>query len=318
MAEKAKKVASRAKSTPETHYKKKRSFPLWLVILPLLAIGAFVVAKKMGTEGGGKSASSLKMVEEVDADDVDQWSYANGYAIGKDIQLTTENLPEGQEINKDVIAQAINDVLSENETKLSEEQVQEIYQKRQEAAQAEFAVAAEENKKVGEEYIKTYKSESGVKSTPAGVAYKVLESGDASGEKVGKNVASVLYTGKRTTGEIFDSTADKGENPILFASSNVVKGMGELLESMRPGDKYEMVIPSDLAYGPNGKGPIGPNETIIFELEIVEIMKEKVNQQAQIAPPTEQAPEEVEQTEQAGESNEVSDEELDGETPEEE
>lgn len=283
MAEKAKKTASRATkvaSKTASSTKKKSTFPLWIIVALIAVAGGLFLAKQMS---GGMSIGNMKMIKEVDPASVDQWSYFNGYDMGTKIKASIDQLPEGMEVDNAVVIQAISDVLNEGEMKMTEDQAIEVLEGRNEIAAENFKKLSEKNSAEGAAYIATYKTESGVQEGVNGVPYKVLASG--SGETVGKNVALVQYVGKKIDGEEFDSSFKNGGNPVPFASDGVIPGLGGILETMKVGDKYEIAIPGEQAYAENiVPGVIGPNETLIFEVEVTSVQdREELIKQQQAA-----------------------------------
>lgn len=124
-----------------------------------------------------------------------------------------------------------------------------------------------ENKKAGEAFLDKKAKEAGYQKTPSGIVYKVLTEGK--GEPfTDKDVVMVKYRGTHIDGKEFDSSMD---NPVAFQLNQVVPGFAEMIKLMKPGQKVEVIIPSALAYGPEGREPnIGPNETLVFEMETVD------------------------------------------------
>jgi FKBP-type peptidyl-prolyl cis-trans isomerase len=127
-----------------------------------------------------------------------------------------------------------------------------------------------ESKLAGEAFLAENKTKAGVKTTETGLQYKVITAGDGAlpidGDKV-----KVHYTGKLIDGTVFDSSVDRGE-PAEFSTNQVIPGWTEALKMMPVGSKYELVIPAALAYGDRGTGPIPAGSTLIFEVELLEIL----------------------------------------------
>ena len=119
---------------------------------------------------------------------------------------------------------------------------------------------AEENERLGREYLEKNKSVEGVKVTPSG-----LQPGP-------NGVVTVHYTGELIDGTVFDSSVERGE-PATFAVGQVIPGWVEGLQLMREGSAYRLFIPSNLAYGPHGTGPIQPNSTLIFDVQLIKVEK---------------------------------------------
>jgi FKBP-type peptidyl-prolyl cis-trans isomerase len=199
----------------------------------------------------------------------DTMSYAVGQQIGK--SLTDQKL----ELDVNMLVAGLRDMLAGN-PQLSLEQLQnsmaELQQQQMAKMQAENAKAGEANKAKGEAFLAENKKKPGVMTTPSGLQYKVITEGK--GKKPTKdNTVKVHYTGTLLDGTVFDSSVKRGE-PIEFPLGGVIKGWTEGVQLMSIGSKYMFYIPSDLAYGPNGAGgAIGPNETLIFEVELLDITK---------------------------------------------
>lgn len=134
---------------------------------------------------------------------------------------------------------------------------------------------AQENERLGREYLEKNKDVEGVKVTASGLQYQVVKEGD--GLQPGPNdVVTVHYTGKLIDGTVFDSSVERGE-PATFAVGQVIPGWVEGLQLMREGAAYRLFIPSNLAYGPHGTGPIQPNSTLIFDVQLLKVEKNKHN-----------------------------------------
>ncbi|MBT8218893.1 MAG: FKBP-type peptidyl-prolyl cis-trans isomerase [Bacteroidia bacterium] len=141
------------------------------------------------------------------------------------------------------------------------------------AQQAEAAKQAPINKEEGEKFIAENASKEGVKTTATGLQYKILKSGTGRSPKAEEEV-SVHYEGKLISGKVFDSSIARGE-PTEFFVNQVIPGWTEALQLMKEGDKWQLYIPSNLAYGERGAGgDIGPNATLIFDVELLEVKSE--------------------------------------------
>lgn len=132
------------------------------------------------------------------------------------------------------------------------------------------AEAVEANKKKGEEYLANNKKQKGVVVTPSGLQYQVLKEGTGKKPTAADQV-QVHYHGTLIDGTVFDSTVERGE-PITFHVNRVIPGWTEALQLMKEGSKFRVVIPPELAYRQRGAPPkIGPNETLIFEIELLKV-----------------------------------------------
>ena len=168
---------------------------------------------------------------------------------------------------------AVSDVLSDTESRLSQEQIQEAVATVQQQAQEKQKLAQQAAQEKGMAYLAENAKKEGVTVTESGLQYKELVSGEGEMPTTEDTVV-VHYKGTLIDGTVFDSSYDRGE-PAEFPVTGVIKGWVEALQLMNVGDKFELVIPSDLAYGPRGSGQtIGPDATLVFEVELLEI-KEK-------------------------------------------
>ena len=126
----------------------------------------------------------------------------------------------------------------------------------------------EKNKEEGEKFLAENETKEGVKTLPSGLQYKILSEGSGESPKAG-DIATVNYRGTLIDGTEFDSSYKRGQ-PSTFSVTGVIKGWTEALELMKPGAKWQLFIPSELAYGERGSGQmIGPNATLIFDVELV-------------------------------------------------
>ena len=129
------------------------------------------------------------------------------------------------------------------------------------------------NRAAGTEYLAQNANKPGVITTESGLQYRVIKKGEGASPKLDDTV-EVHYTGRLIGGEVFDSSVERGQ-PVTFPVNGVIKGWVEALQLMKPGSKWELTIPSELAYGPGGtaNGRIGPNATLIFEVELLDVKK---------------------------------------------
>ncbi|SNB58114.1 FKBP-type peptidyl-prolyl cis-trans isomerase FklB [Marinobacter sp. es.042] len=161
----------------------------------------------------------------------------------------------------------------EEAKRMSREEIQQALMTYQQQLQEEQGKQMEElaqkNLDAGETFLAENAEREGVETTESGLQYEVLEQGD--GEKpAATDTVQVHYTGELLSGEVFDSSRERGE-PVTFALNQVIPGWTEGLQLMSEGARYKLYIPSDLAYGPGGNRAIGPNETLVFDVELLEI-----------------------------------------------
>lgn len=141
------------------------------------------------------------------------------------------------------------------------------------ADQGNTQTVAEKNKKAGEDFLNNNKNKAGVITLPNGLQYKIIKPG--TGEKPSaSDIVKVNYEGKLINGTVFDSSYKRGE-PTTFPVSGVIPGWTEALQLMNKGSLWEIYIPASLAYGEQGVPPvIGPNETLVFKVELLDVNKQ--------------------------------------------
>jgi FKBP-type peptidyl-prolyl cis-trans isomerase len=201
--------------------------------------------------------------DKEDMSSVEKFSYALGMDTGR-LLLNLET-----EIDSAAFERGVDDVLKEKEPLLTPEEVAAI--------KGEMYVKihlrqAEKNKKEGEEFLANNKKREGVITTDSGLQYNVIRKGNGPRPKKTDKVR-VHYQGSFVDGTQFDSSYKRGE-PAIFQVDKVIPGWTEALQLMNVGSKYRFFIPSNLAYGEQGSPPyIGPNATLIFEVELLGIEK---------------------------------------------
>jgi len=203
------------------------------------------------------------------ASDKGKLSYAVGWDIGEDIQR------RGAEFDVETIIAAIRDSSSGKEPQVPAEEMvamlTALQQKvRQEQAEA-FQKLAAENQKASEEFLAANLKKNGIVALPSGIQYRIIEEGDGARPGMTSTV-KVHYRGSRTDGLEFDSSFARGV-PEEFNVETVLKGWQEVLPLMKTGSTWQVFIPPELAFGARGNPPFGPNETLIFDLKLVEIVK---------------------------------------------
>jgi FKBP-type peptidyl-prolyl cis-trans isomerase len=203
-------------------------------------------------------------------DQKDKASYSIGVSIGKNLK------DQKVDIKTDILVKGLLDAYTGAKTQLTEKEMGEVLTQFQQEimakAQEEAAKKGGENKSKGEKFLADNKNKPGVKTTPSGLQYTVISEGTGP-KPTASSTVKVHYTGKLIDGTTFDSSVDRGE-PIEFPLNGVIKGWTEGVQLMSKGSKYKFFIPSDLAYGDRGAGnAIGPNETLVFEVELLDIVK---------------------------------------------
>lgn len=199
--------------------------------------------------------------------DKEKLSYSLGVTLGQSLAQDVTDL------DLDAFTQAIEDVYADNELAMSEEEMAEALTRFQQEAMAERQAQAEEqaaaNREAGEAFLADNAAEDDVEVTDSGLQYKVLEEGDGASPSADSQV-EVHYEGSLLDGTVFDSSYERGE-PVSFRVNQVIEGWQEALQLMSVGDTWMLYIPSDLAYGPQGQGPIGPHETLTFRVELLDV-----------------------------------------------
>ena len=198
----------------------------------------------------------------------DSVSYAIGMNIGKNFKA------QKVDVSVNVVAKGIQDILDSSKVMMTEEQAQACmmaFQQRMIAKQqAEASVTGEKNKKDGEAFLAATKNKEGVKTTASGLQYKVITMGNGPKPTADQTV-TVHYKGTTIDGKEFDSSYKRGK-PATFGVGQVIKGWTEAVQLMPVGSKWELYIPSELAYGERGAGEnIGPNSTLVFEVELLSV-----------------------------------------------
>ncbi len=228
------------------------------VLCTFLALG--FAATALGQNQPGAPKPEFKTLKE-------KASYTIGTQIGSGIR------DQGFDLDINLIAAGIRDAIA-GKPALSEAEMRETmgaFQQQAMAAQAEKGkVESEKNKKDGAAFLAENKGKQGVQTLPSGMQYQVLKQG--TGKKpTAKDTVTTHYTGQLLSGKVFDSSVQRGE-PATFPVGGVIAGWTEALQLMPVGSKWKLFIPSDLAYGPDGRPPvIGPNALLIFEVELLGI-----------------------------------------------
>ncbi len=195
-----------------------------------------------------------------------------GYSIGMDIGATLKR--QGVEVDAESLARGMKDAFTGGKTLLTEDEARveiEGYQKKMMEKQAEeMKKLGEKNKAEGERFLAENAKKEGVKTLPSGLQYKVIAPGTGKTPKASDSVTT-HYKGTLIDGTEFDSSYRRGQ-PATFPVSGVIPGWTEALQLMKEGAKWQIFLPPSLAYGERGVGrDIGPNSTLIFEVELISV-----------------------------------------------
>lgn len=192
---------------------------------------------------------------------IDSISYALGSLIGTDLKGGGFS-----EINYKIMSAAMERAMKGDSLLMDKMQSNAVLQA---AAMVEMNKKAAENNKINSAFLEKNKTAPGVVTTASGLQYKILKAGTGSKPTSDQRV-KVHYTGKLLDGKVFDSSVERGE-PAVFGVTQVIPGWVEALQLMTVGSKWELYIPSDLAYGPQGNQGIPGNSLLIFEVELLGI-----------------------------------------------
>lgn len=217
-------------------------------------------------------ASQVNAAEKlVLKDKKDKISYSMGIRVGNSLKK------ESIDINTNAFIQGFKDVLSGGKKLMTDQEVNETlmtFQKEMMAKEeARLKELSEKNKKEGEAFLAENGKKEGIVTLPSGLQYKVLTEGTGNMPKLTDKV-SVHYRGTLIDGTEFDSSYTRGK-PETFPVKGIIPGFSEALQLMKVGSKWQLFIPSNLAYGERGAGDdLGPNATLIFEVELLSIKEE--------------------------------------------
>lgn len=201
----------------------------------------------------------------------DRVSYAIGMNVGSGLKK------QSIDVDPNLVFQGLKDALSGGKTLLTEDEVRATFMSLQEEMrakqEAKMKELGETNKKEGEAFLAANKAKEGVVTLPSGLQYKILQAGTGPKPTTADTV-NCNYKGTLINGTEFDSSAKHGGKPATFPVGGVIKGWTEALQLMPTGSKWQLFIPSVLAYGERGAGAdIGPNATLIFEVELLSIQE---------------------------------------------
>jgi FKBP-type peptidyl-prolyl cis-trans isomerase FklB len=194
----------------------------------------------------------------------DKVSYGVGLSVGSNFKK------QGQELNPDALLAGVKDALSGKTPALTENELKETMEAWSKQMEDKQKVVGEKNAADATKFLAENKKKDGVKTTASGLQYKVMKEG-AGAQAKETDTVTVNYRGTLINGTEFDSSYKRGQ-PATFPVNGVIKGWTEALQLMKPGSKYQLFIPADLAYGARAVGPdITPNSALIFEVELLEV-----------------------------------------------
>ena len=229
-----------------------------------LILSCIVIIAVLFSCNGQKPSEKQSLKENaVLATELDSVSYCLGINMGQNLKKSGFD-----EINAEAFAQAMLAVLNGNDTKIDAQQASNILNSYMQNLKQKKGKA---NLEKGKAFLANNKSKEGVVVLPSGLQYKVLKEGPGPKPTL-QNKVKCHYEGTLIDGTVFDSSYKRGQ-PIEFDVTGVIKGWTEALQLMTVGSKWQLFIPSNIAYGEGGnpRGGIGPNETLIFDVELIEI-----------------------------------------------
>ncbi len=207
-----------------------------------------------GAEGATPAASSLTLQQKA------------SYLFGRRIAGAVKQF----DLDEKFLLQAIQDLRDGKPSQVPESEEQQVMGAWQQEMQSREAKAGEARKETNKAWMAENGKKEGVKTTPSGLQYKVLASGKGKCPLASDQV-KVHYRGTLTNGTEFDSSYKRGE-PATFGVNQVIKGWTEALQMMKEGDKWELYIPAELAYGEQAPPSIGPNQILKFEVELLQVI----------------------------------------------
>ena len=207
---------------------------------------------------------SVQAAEPALDNDKSKISYTLGYQLAQSLRQ------QGFDLDGDVAASAVRDAFKGNAPRMSQQEMEATIQAMNTALMQKKIELAQANHEAGKKFLDENKKKKGVVTRDSGLQYKVIKAGTGKQPKVSDTVVA-HYEGRLINGKVFDSSVQRG-TPATFPLSRVIKGWQEVVPLMKEGAKWEVYIPAELAYGERGAGQnIGPNETLIFDIELIKI-----------------------------------------------
>jgi FKBP-type peptidyl-prolyl cis-trans isomerase len=207
---------------------------------------------------------------KVETDD-QKVAYSIGYNFGQQLAANTDSL------DLNVLIAGLKDGFNGSDEKLTAEERTQVMQafskRRQEEMKNQRSEIETKNKSAGQAFLTENKAKEGVVTLESGLQYKVLTEGTGA-KPAATDTVKVHYVGTLIDGTEFDSSVARGE-PAEFALNRVIPGWTEALQLMKAGGKWQLFIPAELAYGPRGSGAIEPHSTLIFDVELLEVVGAK-------------------------------------------
>lgn len=239
-------------------------------LLPILSSAGLLICTATFAAPTSTTTATATSTASTTPDNTKTVSYSIGYRTGQamktqSIAISTtdfsKGLDDGYAGNKPMISEA---VMQTALTNMQQEMMKKM--------QTKYTEMSEQNQKAGDAFLAKNAKEAGVKTTPSGLQYKVIDAGNGASPTATDSV-TVNYEGTLINGQVFDSSYKRGK-PATFKVNQVIQGWQQALQMMKPGATWMLYIPSNLAYGKQGSmGAIGPNETLIFKVNLISVNK---------------------------------------------
>jgi FKBP-type peptidyl-prolyl cis-trans isomerase FklB len=213
------------------------------------------------------SAVVAAVEEPQPANEVETLSYSIGYQVGGDV------MQQGLSVNPEMVIQGVLDALAGSEPLMTVEEMERVLIKMQRhaeaAAEKQRAELAERNLAEGAEFLAENAKKEDVATLPSGLQYRIIENGTGRTPTAADTV-TVHYRGTLIDGSEFDSSYSRGE-PATFGVDGVIAGWSEALQLMQEGAEWQLFVPPELGYGERASERVGPNSTLIFEVELISV-----------------------------------------------
>ncbi len=243
-----------------------------LIIIPVLLAACSSLDRKQTANESAKASER------------NTYSYAMGMTMGESLKEA------GIDINTYQVYRGMDDFMAGQKTELSAEEKSSAMALLQQKVREIRVQKLEETRLAGEQYLKENANKAGVITTESGLQYMIIAKGRGENASLSDTV-KVHYRGNTTDGNEFDSSFSRGE-PSVFPVNRVIKGWTEALQLMNPGSRYRIFVPADMAYGPREMQGIPGNSALIFDIELIEIVKKDVESSGEEEPDSAESPEE--------------------------
>ena len=239
-----------------------------MLVLGCLLVMSVYAAQKGAKEEAAVPPSAVQATTQKPIllkTEMDKVSYVIGAQVGQSFKS------QGIEINTESLMWGLKDAMAGKKLAISQDEIKQVMTSFQQRMVAKRAAQAAKNLAEGTAFLEVNKAKEGVKVLPSGLQYKVVKEGTGKTPTLDDTVKT-HYRGTLTDGTEFDNSYKRNQ-PNVFAVKGVIKGWTEALQLMKEGCKWELYIPASLAYGEQGRRGIPPNSALIFEMELLEVVK---------------------------------------------